>query len=347
MKKIYCFIAFIAFAVSMTAETVFTFASAADMSQNQNGITVVIAQGNGSTAPNATTDYQTGQPEMRLYVGNTITISSESELTNIQLVCAKASSNKDYTGLSANSGTLISGGTSTSKTNWIVDSWTGNATQVVFTLVEPGKQRQIQKIIIGGETVIIDSLVNVLPTAEDLDPNYTYSEPTEVLPKDTVIWQEEYAFIDNNILAHCTKGSIVKATDTTFAYFNCNANFTLTFTATQPIKGIAIDGFVRKAFNATCDHGTIQYLTDEDYDLEGWPAVVLMDVNSESVTLTCPKQLRCYDVLFYFQSNPDPLYEGFETVNPQPSAVSYKILQNGQLLIVHKDKIFNAQGIEL
>lgn len=350
MRRLFAFCFTLCFALFSMAETVFTFTSAADMNQTKDGITINIAQGSGSTAPDYKVSWNTEyQPsDMRLYLGNTITISSAEALQNIQMVFAKScASNKEYAGLSASTGTLVSGGTSESWSDWKVDSWSGSATQVVFTLTGKG-QRQIQKIVIDGEPVVIDTVVpEPLPTAEDLDPNYVYPEPTSVAPQDTTVLKKEYAFIDHNILVYCTQGSIIKATDTTDAYFNCNANYTLTFTATQPIKGVEIDGFVRKAFNASCDHGTIQYLTDVDYDMEGWPAMVLLDVNSTSVTLSCPKQLRCYGVRVYFQENPDPLFpvEGIEPV--KPATVSYKMLRDGQLIILRNGKTYDATGKEM
>lgn len=350
MKKLFGFIITILFAASSMAETVFTFTSAADMNQTKEGITIAIAKGSGQTAPDYKVSYNTEYlpSDMRLYLGNTITISSAEALTNIQMVFAKScASNKEYAGLSASNGTLTSGGSSESYSDWKVDSWTGNTTQVVFTLTGKG-QRQIERIVIDGEPVIIDPVVpEPLPTEEDLQADYTYTEPTSVLPKDTTILKQEYAFIDNNILVYCSQGSIIKATDTTDAYFNCNANYILTFTATQPIKGIEIDGFVRKAFNATCDHGTIQYLTNVDYDMEGWPAMVLLDVNSKSVTLSCPKQLRCYGVRVYFQENPDPLFpeEGIE--NTSTTVQAAKILKDGQIYILKNGRTFTTTGVEI
>lgn len=308
-KKIITFVSFFLITLSISAETVFTFSTASDMSQTKDGITLSIAKGDGGTAPTVTTDYETGTPEMRLYLGNTITISSSTALTNIQLVCAKSSaSNKQYTGLSASTGDLQSGGVAEDKNDWKVDSWTGSATSVVFTLTEKG-QRRIQKIVIDGAPVVIETQSTTLPTAEDLQSDYEYPEPTIVNAPDTQFFKNEYAFISNNILVHCSQGSIIKATDTTYAYFNCNAESSLTFTATKPIKGISIDGFVRKDFNATCAPGEIQYLTDPDQDMEGWPALVIRNIDSTSVTISCPKQLRVYSLKVYFQENPDPIEE--------------------------------------
>ena len=358
MKKFLSLIAVLVGAVSMMAETVFTFSSSEDLNQTKDGITLVIAKGNGSTAPVFQNPFYNSEyhPEMRLYLGNTITISGEG-LSSIQLVCAKSgASNKEYAGLSASTGSLVSGGVAENATDWKVDSWTGHASSVVFTLTGKG-QRQIQQIVVNGEPVELKPEEEVLPTAEDLDPAYEYAEPTDVSPKDTTIIKKEYAFIDYNILVHCSLGSILKAEEDTNpsdeednshpAYFNCNANYQLTFSATQPIKGIAIDGFVRKAFDATCDHGTIQFLTDPDMDMEGWPALVILNVNATSVTLECPKQLRCYGVHVYFQDNPDPLYEqeGLETIHSNSTVT--KMLRDGQLVIIKDKKQFTVNGTEV
>ena len=111
MKKIFGLLVILCFTLGSYAETVFTFTSAADMSQTKDGFSLVIAKGEGQTAPTVTKDYQTQEPEMRLFVGNTITVSADETLTDIQMVFAKSSaSNKPYTGLSASVGTLVSGG---------------------------------------------------------------------------------------------------------------------------------------------------------------------------------------------------------------------------------------------
>lgn len=347
MKKIFSLIATFCFAISMMAETEFTFTSAADINQTKDDITVVLAQGsNTQNGPAFRNEYYLSEyhPEMRLYLGNTITISSDENLTNIQMVFAKSgASNKEYTGLEASTGTLVSGGVSEDKTDWKVDRWTGSAKQVVFTLTGSKGQRQIQRILIDGDSIEINPVEDILPTAENLDANYEYAEPTEVLPKDTTILKKEYAFIHNNILVHCDMGSIIKATDTTDAYFNCNANYTITFTATKPIKGIEIDGYVRKAFDATCEPGEIEFFTDPDYEGEAWPVIVLRDVDDTSVTLSCPKQFRCYAARVFFETNPNHL----DIDDIESNAPINKILRDGQLLILRGNKTYSASGVEL
>ncbi len=292
------------FAFGAKSETVFEFSSAADMSQTKNGISVLLAKGSGQTAPDykiSTYNNETHE-DMRLYLGNTITLSSDQSLTNIQMVFARSNaSNKEYAGLEVSSGVLVSGGVAEDNMDWKVDSWTGEATQVVFTLTGKG-QRQIQKIVIDGEPVVIEPTVpSPLPTEADLEPDYTYAEPAIVSVPDTTVEKKEYAFIDHNILVHCDMGSIIKATDTTEAYFNCNAGYTITFTAVRPIRSLAIDGYVRKNFSATSDAGELWYMTNEDIELEGWPVLTITDLNATSVTLSCPKQIRCYSVRLFFE----------------------------------------------
>ena len=304
MRKTILFFSMVCFALSAMCETVFTFATAADMNQTKDGITISFAQGDGSTAPTVTTDYETQKPEMRVYVGNTITISG-ANLTDIQLVCAKSSaSNKNYAEMSANTGTLVSGGEAVDKNDWKIDTWTGSATSVVFTFAGTKAQRRIQKIVING-TATIDPVEDALPTEDDLDWTYVYQEPEIVHVPTSQVFGKEYAFIDGNILVHCSKGSIVKASEEEDAYFGCQANQTITFSATDYIKGIAIKGNVRKEFSATTSRGDISYCTDPDQETAANPVLVVRNVNALSVTINCDKNLSCYEVKVYFEENPE------------------------------------------
>lgn len=348
MKKILTLFAAFCFVLNVAAETEFTFTSAADMNQTKDGITVNIVQGNGQTAPKLTSDYESGKPELRLFVGNTITVSSSTALTNIQLVCAKSSaSNKNYTGLSANSGTLKSGGTSTAKDDWKVDAWTGSATSVVFTLTGSG-QRQIRQIVIDGAPIVIVPEKDQLPTADDLDEAFVYTEPQIVHVKDTQLFKKEYAFIDGNILVHCDSGSIVKATDDEDAYFGCIMGQDLTFTATKAFKGIAIKGTIRKAFTASVDKGEISYCANPDLEITKDPVLVVRDVNASSVTIHCDKNLSCYEVKVYFETNPPIACEEEQGIESIPaSTVGRKELRDGRLVIIRGEREYDALGTQL
>lgn len=364
MKKIFSLLSILCVALYANAETVFEFTSAADLNQTKDGITVVLAKGTNTDSSPYYDAYAPKGPEVRIYGKNTITVNAANAvngetLKNIQIVFALPDGKK-YATLTASIGKLTSGGNSTGRENPVLDTWIGDTQEVVFTFGESG-QRVIKKLVVNGAAINPDdekpAEPTLLPTEADLKTDFEYTEPVIVNVPDTVIAKKEYAFIDNNILVHCTQGSIIKATDTTFAYFNCNANYEITFTATENIKGIAIDGFVRKAFNATCDHGSITYLTNPDSDEEGSPALVIQNVNAKSVTLSCPKQLRCYELRVYFKENPEAIdMGGEEPEEPENQAIdnvqnndvqSTKVLRDGQLIIFRGDKEYNAQGIQL
>lgn len=296
MKKFFTLIAAVACAFSAMATT-FNFSSST-ASQTIDGITVTLSKANGSNEPAVYSDH------VRLYAGNTITISG-GNLTNASLSFTKQGS-KAYAELSASTGKLMSGGESTSNDDVKTDTWTGNTSSVTFTLGATG-QRIITRIVVNGDGSEPDPSDPSEPSEPDvpgsLDPDYLYAEPTIVNVPAKTVQGEAYTFISNNIEVSCTKGAI---SDT---YFSAHAGFDMTFTATQRIKGIVINGFVKKDFTATCDHGTISYLTPGQ-DREANPVVVITDVNSKTVTISCVKQLRCYTVEVYFEENPEATVEG-------------------------------------
>lgn len=349
MQKIYSTILMVLCAVNLLAGTEFTFTVAADMNQTKDGVTVVLAQGNGQSEPEVKTDYETQSPEMRLYLNNTITVSSSETLKNIQLVCAKSSaSNKEYADLSTNAGKLDSGGVSADKNDWKVDTWTGEAKEVVFTLTGKG-QRRIKQLVVNGDLVEIVDPEQPLPTENDLDWSYEYVEPEYIHVPDTQIFHKEYAFIDGNILVHCDSGSIVKASKTEDAYFGVMAKQKITFTATQVIKGIAINGNVRKNFSASCDRGFISYLTDENIEMAGDPVLVIRNINDMSVTITCDKNLSCYGARVYFEENPDSINdeEGIEEVQSSNRQSSIrKFVKDGQIYIQRENKTYTIFGTQ-
>lgn len=135
--------------------------------------------------------------------------------------------------------------------------------------------------------------------ATDLDPNYTYAEPTVVTCPENKGNNMAYSFIQNNIKVECSTGAM------TDNYFGCNAGQTITFTATKAIKGISIDGYVKKGFDIDVSAGSVEYYSDDEEDVEANPVVLITDIDAKTVTLNCVKQMRCYNVSFYFVENPD------------------------------------------
>ncbi|MBR1878477.1 MAG: hypothetical protein IJ814_05665 [Paludibacteraceae bacterium] len=313
MKKLFFLITTLSLTLFASAAT-FNFDSDASVSQTIEGITVSVAQAGGQTAPAYKTVYGTNTGELRLYALNTITLSAAQPITSVQLVCSKTSaSNKAYAALTASAGTLVSGGESTSNTDKKIDTWTGSATNLVFTLGASG-QRALYQIIVNGEPIGQDEPTDQPAEPDTLDTEYIYAEPTAVIVPDTNFFKQAYTFIQNNIRVSCTQGSILNNDEN--YYFNCNAGESITFEASQPIKGLVINGAVRKEFSASTNRGTIEYLTPDalyegDYQ-EADPALVIKDIDSTSVTISCEKQLRCYAVRFYFEANPTETISGKE-----------------------------------
>lgn len=303
MKHFVTLISALALSLSAMASTTFSFTNEASVKQTINGYTVEIAKAESNNPPAIYNDH------LRLYAKNTITVSG-ADLSRISLSFSKQGS-KEYASLSASAGKLTSGGSSTSNDDIKTDVWTGSAQSVTFTLGDSG-QRIIYRIIINGTEA--DDEQNPgggssgggtgdPSTPGELNPDFVYMEPTLVTVPATTVQGDAYTFISNNILVSCTKGAI------TDSYFSAHAGFKMTFTATKDIKGIVVNGFVKKDFEASVDNGKISYLSPSE-DSDGQPVVVITDIDSKSVTITCVKQLRCYDVEVYFDANPEAVVSG-------------------------------------
>ena len=276
----------------------FFYEAEGKQTQTIDGITIKLEKGgNASNAP-AYSSYN----GMKLYANNTITIDAEQAFKNVQLVFSK-NEGKDYLSMSSSSGNLVDGGTSTALDDKKIDVWTGETIHLVFTMGTKG-QRVLFQIEVDGEPIELNPISYVDDTP--LETEYTYSEPTAIITPDENFYKKEYAFIENNIRVSCSKGSILN--NDTALYFNCNAGETLTFEASQPIKGIVINGAVRKLFEATANKGTLTYLIPDEFYPEDYQecehALIINDIDATSVTISCIKQLRCYSVYVYFDANP-------------------------------------------
>lgn len=132
-----------------------------------------------------------------------------------------------------------------------------------------------------------------------LDVEYEYEEPTIITNTEVKGSNQAYTFIQNNIKVTCTKGARYET------YFGVNADASLTFAATQPIKAIVINGFVKKEFEAEASSGEIQYVDASEEEVEAEQVLAVTEVNNNILTLTCKKQLRCYSVAIYFTGTPE------------------------------------------
>ena len=140
MRKLFSLLTAVLFAGSMMAID-FTLSSAESVTKD--GVTVTFAKGSGTTAP---TWYDKG---LRLYASNTVTISSESNITAISFNWEKQGS-KAFNTASASTGSY------THPTEPGVGAWTGSATSVTFTLGASG-QLQLNTFSVtvgegGGDT---------------------------------------------------------------------------------------------------------------------------------------------------------------------------------------------------
>ena len=307
------FLIFLAASLCLNANAA-TFIYNADGTQSQtvDGITVKLEKGGNTSNAPAYSSYN----GMKMYANNTITIDAAQAFKNVQLVFSK-NENKDYLTMTASVGELVSGGTSTALGDKKIDVWNGETNHLVFTMGTKG-QRIIFQIVVDGDPIYINpqSDVVAIDTAE-WDPDFAwYSEPTAVITPDTNFFKKEYIFVSSNIRVHCTQGSIL-SNDTAY-YFNCNAGQTISFEAAKPIKGLVINGAVRKLFQATSDQGSMAYISpdafyQEDYQ-ECESAVIITDIDARKVTISCEKQLRCYSadegktnytIYLYNQASPD------------------------------------------
>lgn len=134
------------------------------------------------------------------------------------------------------------------------------------------------------------------------------AQVTILPPAQTTVSSAQYSFEQEGITVSCTKGAIYPAdhqwNTSGVDYFGCNAEQTITFAAETPIKGLVVNGWVKKFFEASTDHGTIDYLSSDLDDQAANPVIVIKDIDANSVSITCLKQLRCYNVVVYFDANP-------------------------------------------
>ena len=145
-------------------------------------------------------------------------------------------------------------------------------------------------------------------------------EPVVIDAPDTVINKTAYTLEEEGITIAVSYGSAYPAehawNNLGETYFAVLAGGSMTITATDSIKGIAINGWVKKNFSASCDNGIINYLSDDYEDTTGEPVLTISDIDNYSVTISCVNQLRCFSVEVYFEENPgDVMGEVADTVS--------------------------------
>ena len=144
-------------------------------------------------------------------------------------------------------------------------------------------------------------------------------EPVIITAPDTTIDKTAYTLSDQGITIAVSYGSAYPAdhayNNIDVTYFGVLANGSMTISAGENIRGIAVNGWAKQNFSASCDYGNIDYISDEAADAVGEPVLTISDINHPSVTISCDKQLRCFSIEVYFSENPDaPQEEATDTV---------------------------------
>lgn len=123
------------------------FASNSDVTSN--GVTISCKKGTGSSAP----AWNSGAGELRLYVGNTITATSESNIAKIEYYFHKQGSKAwQSVSMTSTEGTYTDCEASTSTTDSKVATWTGSSKSIVLTLGNvSGGQRVLEKVVVTLE----------------------------------------------------------------------------------------------------------------------------------------------------------------------------------------------------
>ena len=142
-------------------------------------VSVAFSKGTGTTTPK----YYTSGTAMRIYVGNTMTVSTASTepITKIVFTYASGTGN-DWTSACVTDGAYDNG------------IWAGSATSILFTNVKDNQVRIISMVVtLGGEVVeVIDA--PTLPAAQEFEDSFTVTitnnaaDATVKYSTDSVTW---------------------------------------------------------------------------------------------------------------------------------------------------------------
>ena len=137
-----------------------------------------------------------------------------------------------------------------------------------------------------------------------LDTAYVYPSDTIVIVPVDDTGKGAFDKVYSNIRLQCNDGALY-ATD-----IRVYANAVLTISATRAIKAIRVDGLVKKGFFADASAGTLSYASDDEQDITDAPVLLIKDIDTTTVAITCGKQLQIQTLYIYFAANPDEEIEG-------------------------------------
>ncbi len=235
----------------------------------------------------------------------TLTLKGAKNVTKIVLTCSSNIADKNT--IAVKVGGKAFGETITlAKEANVVKTFTGSASgDITLDITRVEKSVYISKIVVTADEIGTSTGGDNPGTgggdqgSTDLDPNYTYAEPTIITPTGATGSNTSYSFVQNNIRVDVSAGGQYEN------YFGCNAGNKITFTASKNIKAVVVNGYIKKDFEATASCGEILYADASEDAVESDPVLAVLDVDSKTVTIECVKQLRCYSVEFYFEENPE------------------------------------------
>lgn len=232
-----------------------------------------------------------------------LTLKNVENVTKVQITC---SANIGGTISASVAGTSFgSAATLTKETDVLKTFEAASANGDLTIKVSPSsKSIWINKIVVTCDASDGGNGGNEEKTEDDLkelDANYVYPDSVIISYSGETIYNQPYKFIQNNVMVQ-GNGTLNGSEE---SYFAVSAGNSISFTATQEIKAILINGYVKEGFDAECNNGILYYVDAFDGDVISDPVVVIDSVDSKTVTLTCIKQMRCYDVTIYFNEYPD------------------------------------------
>ena len=232
-----------------------------------------------------------------------LTLSGSKGISKVVVTCSANIDKKNTIAVSVN-GTQFGTTAVLAKEANVEKTFTGTATDgdLVLTLTRGDKSIYIKKVVVtcteagntgGGGTNNDDEL------GKDLDPDYVYTDIVNVVAPTDEFYNQPCTFTQNNIEVKCSKSTHKDG------YFSCAAGETMSITATQPFVALAINGTVKKNFDAESNVGDIYFVYDSEEEVSQDPVLYIEEVNAKSVTITCVKQLQCKEITLYFKEAPE------------------------------------------
>lgn len=256
----------------------------------------------GWTASTAPFGFESTSRGCQFTASSVLTLAGAKNVTKVVVTCSSNVAGKNSIALSVG-GTAMGESISMSKETNVEKTFTGATLSgnIALSITRTEKSVYIKQIVVTADEVggTDDNDDKGDDKGDELDPGYTYDEPTIITPSGQTGSNTPYSFIQNNIRVETSTGAQQAS------YFGCNAGNSITFTATQEIRGLVINGYVKKEFSATCSSGDIVYVDASEDEVTADPVVVIYDIDAKSVTIECEKQMRCYSVEVYFNDNPD------------------------------------------